>query len=75
MLGSFSIISVLAHAQDMAEQRKMLITSMMRKSTPNATHNQSSHAGWIPSQSAATKINFHLKFFIIMTVEKIVFVP
>jgi len=56
MLGSFSIISVLAQAQDIAEQRKMLITSMMRKRTPKATHSHNNHDGWIPSQRAATEI-------------------
>jgi hypothetical protein len=48
------MISVLAQAQDMAEQRKMLMTNMMRKSTPKATHSHSSQEGWIPSHKAAT---------------------
>lgn len=56
MLGSFSIISVLAQAQVIAEHKKMLIISMIRKRIPNAMHNHKSQEGCIEpsSQSSCT---------------------
>ena len=38
------MISDLVQEHVMAEQRKMLISSMMAKSTPNAMHSHSSHS-------------------------------
>ena len=48
MEGSFSMISLLVHEQVIAEQRKMLMRSMMAKRTPKAMHNQSSHSSETP---------------------------
>lgn len=43
------LTSVLAQLQLMAVQRKMFISSMMRKSTPNVMANHSSQLGRMPS--------------------------
>ena len=48
MEGSFSMISLLVHEQVMAEQRKMLIRSMMAKRTPNAMHSHTSQSSASP---------------------------
>ena len=48
MDGSFSMISLLVHEHVMAEQRKMLMRSMMAKSTPNAMHSHRSHSSETP---------------------------
>ena len=49
MDGSFSMISDLVHEHVIAEQRKMLMRSMMAKRTPNAMHNHSSHSSVTPA--------------------------
>jgi hypothetical protein len=56
MLGSFSMISVLAHAHVIAEHRKMLMMSMTKNKTPNAMQRYSSQGGFTPSQSAAATV-------------------
>lgn len=48
MLGSFSIISVLAQAQVIAEHKNILTISMRRKRTPSATHSHNNHIGCMP---------------------------
>ena len=49
MEGSFSMISDLVQEQVMAEQRKMLMSSMMAKRTPNAMHSHRSHSSVTPA--------------------------
>ena len=50
----------LEQEQVMAEQRKMLMMSMMRKRMPNAMHRYSSHNGWMSPQSKTA--TFSMKF-------------
>lgn len=59
MLGSFSIISVLAQAHVIAEHRKILTINMRRKRTPSATQSHNNHIGWIPPE----KIKFLSQYF------------
>ena len=42
------MISLLVHEHVMAEQRKMLMRSMMAKSTPKAMHSHRSHSSEAP---------------------------
>ena len=52
--GSFSIVSVLAHEQVIAEQRKTLMINMTRNRIPKAMHKQSNQGGLTPIQSVQT---------------------
>jgi hypothetical protein len=53
MDGSFSMISLLVQEQVMAEQRKMLMRSMMAKRTPKAMHSHRSHSSETPPNVVA----------------------
>jgi len=50
----------LEQEQVMAEHRKMLMMSMMRKRMPNAMHRYSSHSGWMSPQSKTATFSMKL---------------
>ena len=54
MEGSFSIDSVLAQEQVIAEHKKTLIINMTRNRIPKAMHKYNSHDGLTPQSSPQT---------------------